>query len=85
MFSASRETEMLKHRFQELLCMLKLGQESASVCFEVAPWKLRDCKLHCHPQYARQFYYEVSSFLYTSGLLGRLFSHWEEGKFAGEI
>ena len=40
MFSVSRETETVKHRFQELLCILKLGQESATDCFEAAPWKV---------------------------------------------
>ena len=37
MFSASEEIEMVNHRFQESLYILKLGQESAADCSEIPP------------------------------------------------
>ena len=63
---------MVKHRFHELFCILKLGQESATYCSEVASGKLlcfSDHKVYCHLQYAHSFHYEKSKLLYFFRLL----------------
>ena len=78
---------MVKHRFQEPLCTLKLNQETATV-LKLPPGNccdFSDCKLLCYLQYAHQFHFEVFIFLYTSGLLGKLFFHWGEGILLSEI